>query len=600
MVERAAHAREHAEREHVDLQQAERVEVVLVPLDDGAVVHRGVLDRHQAVEAVARDHEAARVLRQVAREADHLLRERREFGDDRVAGIEARFLEPLRDDPAPVPPRHRLRQLVDLVERQPERLADVAQRALRPVRVQRRRQRRAVPAVLGVDVLHHLFAPLVLEVDVDVRRLVALLADEALEQHRHARRVDLGDAEAVADRRVGRRAAPLAQDALRARVADDVVDGQEVRLVAQVGDQREFVLDDGSHLLRHALRVARLRLLVGHAPQPRGRRLAGGHDLLRILVAQLVERERAALGDRLRLHQQFGGIDAGEPVQRPQVALRVRRKQPAALRERRLHAHGRQHVGELAAAAHVHVDVAGRDQRQPGRVADRLQRGEPCRVVRVARQFARDPAGAGREACQPARLAPHARFIERLAPGPQRHQQREHVLQPAGVRLEVRARTGGSCPWRPAGARASPAGSGCRSRRGSAPAARAWRPALPCGLRPRPAGSRCRGSGGTTRAGASLSRRSFSSRCARTEPANEHSSVIASPPYSSASARATSSSGMRRAAQEREVAEAVQLGVRDLHGSAPHANSPCRNQPRGAASSRNTHSSCPRPLRATK
>jgi hypothetical protein len=58
--------------------------------------------------------------------------------------------------------------------------------ALGTVCVQRRRQRRAVPAVLGVDVLHHFLAPLVLEVDVDVGRLVALLADEALEQHAHA------------------------------------------------------------------------------------------------------------------------------------------------------------------------------------------------------------------------------------------------------------------------------------------------------------------------------------------------------------------------------------------------------------------------------
>ena len=36
-VERAADRGEHAEAEHVDLEQAERVEVVLVPLDHGAV-----------------------------------------------------------------------------------------------------------------------------------------------------------------------------------------------------------------------------------------------------------------------------------------------------------------------------------------------------------------------------------------------------------------------------------------------------------------------------------------------------------------------------------------------------------------------------------
>ena len=40
----------------------------------------------------------------------------------------------------------------------------------------------AVAAVFLVDVLDHLLAPLVLEIDVDVGRLVALGADEALEQ----------------------------------------------------------------------------------------------------------------------------------------------------------------------------------------------------------------------------------------------------------------------------------------------------------------------------------------------------------------------------------------------------------------------------------
>ena len=52
---------------------------------------------------------------------------------------------------------------------------------------------------------------------------------------------DLGDLEAVADGRVGRRAAPLAEDfALVAGVADDVVDGEEVGRVALVGDELEL------------------------------------------------------------------------------------------------------------------------------------------------------------------------------------------------------------------------------------------------------------------------------------------------------------------------------------------------------------------------
>ena len=84
-----------------------------------------------------------------------------------------------------------------------------------------------------------------LEIDVDVGRLVALARDETLEQHAHARRIDFGDAERIAHRGVRRRTAALAEDVRAAREAHDVVHGEEVRLVVEFGDQREFVLDEG-------------------------------------------------------------------------------------------------------------------------------------------------------------------------------------------------------------------------------------------------------------------------------------------------------------------------------------------------------------------
>ena len=49
-------------------------------------------------------------------------------------------------------------------------------------------------AVFVVDVLDHLLAPLVLEIDVDVGRLLALLGDETLEQEIDLLGIDLGDA----------------------------------------------------------------------------------------------------------------------------------------------------------------------------------------------------------------------------------------------------------------------------------------------------------------------------------------------------------------------------------------------------------------------
>ena len=95
---------------------------------------------------------------------------------------------------------------------QAQRLADLADGAAGAVVDDGRAQARAVAAVFGVDVLDHLLAPLVLEIDVDVGRLVAVLADEALEEQVVVRGIDRGDAEDEAHRAVGGRTASLAQD----------------------------------------------------------------------------------------------------------------------------------------------------------------------------------------------------------------------------------------------------------------------------------------------------------------------------------------------------------------------------------------------------
>src|SRR5581483_12149407 len=106
----------------------------------------------------------------------------------------------------------------------------------------------ALAAVAGVEVLDHLLAPLVLEVDVDVGWLAPVGRDEALEQEVDLDRVDAGDAEAEAHRAVGGRAAALAQDRLflRAGEAHDVVDGEEVAGVAEPGDELELLDEEGA------------------------------------------------------------------------------------------------------------------------------------------------------------------------------------------------------------------------------------------------------------------------------------------------------------------------------------------------------------------
>src|SRR5690606_39041786 len=148
--------------------------------------------------------------------------------------------------------------------------------AARAIADDRGRERRAIAAVLAVEILYDLLAPLVLEIDIDVGRLVALLRDEALEEERHARGIDLGDAEAVADGGIRRRAAALAEDAAPAGEAHDVMHGEEVMLVAQLADQSQFTLDEGADLCRRALRPARAHALFGERTQVFARRRIRG------------------------------------------------------------------------------------------------------------------------------------------------------------------------------------------------------------------------------------------------------------------------------------------------------------------------------------
>ncbi len=88
-IEPAAQAAQHAEREHIDLHQAERVDVVLVPFDEGALVHGGIGDRHGFVEPLAREHEAADMLGEMTREAGESIGERDRLADCRIGGIES-------------------------------------------------------------------------------------------------------------------------------------------------------------------------------------------------------------------------------------------------------------------------------------------------------------------------------------------------------------------------------------------------------------------------------------------------------------------------------------------------------------------------------
>src|SRR3546814_6849486 len=87
LIERPVHAAEHAEAEHIDLHELEDVDIVLVPFDDLPVFHARGLDRHKIVEPLLRQHKPARMLRQMPRRPDELLR-KIERSEERSVGTE--------------------------------------------------------------------------------------------------------------------------------------------------------------------------------------------------------------------------------------------------------------------------------------------------------------------------------------------------------------------------------------------------------------------------------------------------------------------------------------------------------------------------------
>ena len=179
----------------------------------------------------------------------------------------------------------------------PKRLADVADRALGAIANHGRAEGGVIAAVLVEDPLHDDLAPFMFEIDVDVRRLVALLRDEALEQEVISCRIDRGDAQDVADSAIRGAAAALAKNVLRPRKAHDRMDGQEVRRVAQLLDEIEFVAKGLDHVVGKPLGIPPGRAFPGQTFQGLLRGERGVGALLGILVRQFVEREAAAIDD---------------------------------------------------------------------------------------------------------------------------------------------------------------------------------------------------------------------------------------------------------------------------------------------------------------
>ena len=130
-----------------------------------------------------------------------------------------------------------------------------------------------------------------LEIDIDIRRLVAFFRDKTFDQCRHAVGIDLRNAKAKTNCGVRCRTSSLAKNILTPGENHDVAHRQEKRFVLKVTNQFELMLDQRKHLLWYAVRPALVHALNTQLPQVSRRRHPVGHQFIRIFVAQFIERK---------------------------------------------------------------------------------------------------------------------------------------------------------------------------------------------------------------------------------------------------------------------------------------------------------------------
>ena len=399
-VETFADAGQHAQREHIDLEDAQCLDIVLVPFDETAFGHRPIADRHGFGERPFGEDETADMLGQMSRHANHLLGQLENAAQVWIGHVHPRFRGVLLADLAPPAPPYGLGQRGGDILGQPHRLAHLADRHAWAIVYHRGAQSGAVAAIFAIDVLDHLLAPLMLEIDVDIGRLLAFFRDEAVEQQCVLGRVDIGDAKAIAHRRIGRAAASLAQDRRidPAGVIDDILDREEIARQIELADQRQLAFERFAHAFGHAAGITPGGPLPCLRREKLLRVLSIGMDLLGIFIGQFVETEIAIVGQCTRCgdgmrpaleqpHHRFGRLEITFAIAMQQVTCRG---------DRGLVTDRGHHVLQRPPVRRGVVDVVGREDRQAVFARERIEPLDPRDVVLGVEESRRNMAQRGK------------------------------------------------------------------------------------------------------------------------------------------------------------------------------------------------------------
>ena len=252
------HRRLHPDAEHVELEQAEVLHVVLVELAHG-VAGEARLDRGAVEQGGVGEQHPAGVHGDVAGQAVEPLGEAEQQPEPLLAqpgGPQLGQLAQRRPGVAGPDVGEGLGDGVDLPAGHPEGGADVADRVTHPVGVHHRDRDAALPAVAVEDRVVDLETPVGLHVDVDVGQRLPPRGEEPLHEEPVAQRVDAGDAEQVVDQAAGARPPGRGADAEVADHAADVGDGEEVGGEAEAADDLQLVVEPLPDPLPRSVAVA--------------------------------------------------------------------------------------------------------------------------------------------------------------------------------------------------------------------------------------------------------------------------------------------------------------------------------------------------------
>ena len=171
-VEGLADAGQHAQRQHIHLHDRQGVQIVLVPFDEIAVVHRGGADGHGPVQLVAVSTKPPTCWDRWRGKAHQPLAKVHGALDGAdCAGSQLALAHLMLFQLVAMMAPDRVGQLAGDVFGQAEHLAHFADGAARAVMDDGGGQGGAAAAIAAIDILDDFLAPLMLEIHVDVGRL---------------------------------------------------------------------------------------------------------------------------------------------------------------------------------------------------------------------------------------------------------------------------------------------------------------------------------------------------------------------------------------------------------------------------------------------